>query len=373
MEISTAPPIEPAMIERRGLGFVSVAGFWWVGGVWVVTRGGAVVVIAAVVLRKGCMRRVTLLFYLKFVLTKHVQLRERVNGYHVWCAGWMQSKKRWHAITLTSSPSIWIGESSISKCFLRLHSVRLSTNSSVITRQSLTNHRELGTVNKAINCINFRNKTGSAPAHLTAMLSRAIFRSLPRTTSRLASYTTRTHLKPSIQSSLRQSLPRQFQQTSRAAFTTSSRCFDDVSQELAAKLTNEIDLEAENTDSQHDSDAGVKTFLDQNDFWTLEAQEGQQDVLLRRQYDDETITVSFSIADFNTASIMPEEDADEAFADEEEELGTAQSGGANTKGAINQGTTNGGNFKVAPEDSVAPADREELRNEDVRLPSLSIS
>lgn len=38
----------------------------------------------------------------------------------------------------------------------------------------------------------------------------------------------------------------------------------------------------------------------------------------------------------------------------------AQSGGANTKGAINQGRTNGGNFNVAPEDSVAESDREAM-------------
>lgn len=39
---------------------------------------------------------------------------------------------------------------------------------------------------------------------------------------------------------------------------------------------------------------------------------------------------------------------------------SAQSGGANSKGTINQGTTAGGNINVAPEDRVAPADREEL-------------
>jgi hypothetical protein len=45
-----------------------------------------------------------------------------------------------------------------------------------------------------------------------------------------------------------------------------------------------------------------------------------------------------------------------------------QSGGAHTKGAINQGNNRSdGNFKVAPEDSIAPADREGLRDEEVRL------
>lgn len=40
-----------------------------------------------------------------------------------------------------------------------------------------------------------------------------------------------------------------------------------------------------------------------------------------------------------------------------------QSGGGNTKGSINQGRVRGGNFQVAPEDDIAPADRDELRND----------
>lgn len=76
-------------------------------------------------------------------------------------------------------------------------------------------------------------------------------------------------------------------------------------------------------------------------------------------------TVAFSIVDFNSPGVMPEDEADEAYMDEEEDVESAQSGGANTKGAVNQGRTGAGNVKVAPEDSVAPADREELRNEEV--------
>lgn len=41
-----------------------------------------------------------------------------------------------------------------------------------------------------------------------------------------------------------------------------------------------------------------------------------------------------------------------------------QSGGANTKGAINQGRTSAGNIRVAPEDDIAPADRPELADEE---------
>jgi complement component 1 Q subcomponent-binding protein len=45
-------------------------------------------------------------------------------------------------------------------------------------------------------------------------------------------------------------------------------------------------------------------------------------------------------------------------------IGEGQSGGANTKGSINQGNKSDGNIRVAPEDSIAPADREELDDED---------
>lgn len=57
---------------------------------------------------------------------------------------------------------------------------------------------------------------------------------------------------------------------------------------------------------------------------------------------------------------------DKALYDEDpgEIPGSAQSGGGNTKGIINQGRTKGGNISVAPEDRVAPADREELADDE---------
>jgi complement component 1 Q subcomponent-binding protein len=51
---------------------------------------------------------------------------------------------------------------------------------------------------------------------------------------------------------------------------------------------------------------------------------------------------------------------------------SAQSGGANTKGSISQGRRSDGNIRVAPEDRIAPADREELDDEhDVEEPEPS--
>lgn len=73
--------------------------------------------------------------------------------------------------------------------------------------------------------------------------------------------------------------------------------------------------------------------------------------------------MSFSIADLN-AMDQDQDDygEDKALYDEDPEdiTGNAQSGGANSKGTINQGKSKGGNINIAPEDSTVPADREEL-------------
>ena len=57
---------------------------------------------------------------------------------------------------------------------------------------------------------------------------------------------------------------------------------------------------------------------------------------------------------------------DKALYDEEQDdiPENTQTGGANTKGTINQGRTKDGNINVAPEDRIAPADREELMDDE---------
>ena len=74
--------------------------------------------------------------------------------------------------------------------------------------------------------------------------------------------------------------------------------------------------------------------------------------------------MTFSIADFGAQS--EDEDPDRALFDEDDggaPVEDGQSGGANTKGSINQGRQGDGNVRVAPEDQVAPADRPELSEE----------
>lgn len=207
----------------------------------------------------------------------------------------------------------------------------------------------------------------SGLTHNTMFPLRAVSRSFPRIASRSTNYSTRSAFRTSIKSSLRTATASRQPLVSRlAAFSTSAVRSDTASQELSAKLANEISLEAENAERKTDSDSNVETFL-ANNSWEVIDNSGEQDVVLKRTYDDETIMVTFSIADFNTPGVYDTE-SDEAFHDEEtDDPGemTAQSGGGNTKGAVNQGRTPQGNFKVAPEDSIAPADREELANEEV--------
>lgn len=76
-----------------------------------------------------------------------------------------------------------------------------------------------------------------------------------------------------------------------------------------------------------------------------------------------SLRVSFSIADLNAIDQDPDDyrqdpTNDPALYDEDDDPTpqSAQSGGANTKGAINAGRTKGGNIAIAPEDRLAPAD-----------------
>jgi complement component 1 Q subcomponent-binding protein, mitochondrial len=132
------------------------------------------------------------------------------------------------------------------------------------------------------------------------------------------------------------------------------------SEELVAKFESEINVE-------EDIKSDPKEFKEYFEgVWELHEQPGNQEVKLTRRFNDETIEVSFSVADASSMEQQGLESAeDEAYEDEEfdEPESSAQSGGANTKGAINQGRTREGNIRIAPEDRVAPADRPELGEE----------
>ena len=93
----------------------------------------------------------------------------------------------------------------------------------------------------------------------------------------------------------------------------------------------------------------------------IEDQPGNQEVVLTRTYNDEKIRITFTTADLNNNQPGDEFSEDSAMYDDADL--DVQSGGANTKGAINQGKTQDGNIRVAPEDRIAPADREELEDD----------
>lgn len=130
-------------------------------------------------------------------------------------------------------------------------------------------------------------------------------------------------------------------------------------QELSAKLENELSLEKETRDSKQ-LPPGVQEFLDNSSF-ELKDIPGNEEVVLTKKFGDETIKVKFSIADMNYEQDGDQEDGENALEDEDLfDDATPQGGGAQSKGTVNQGRTPGGNINVAPEDSVAPADRPEL-------------
>jgi complement component 1 Q subcomponent-binding protein len=197
-----------------------------------------------------------------------------------------------------------------------------------------------------------------SPTIATMLSLRAAFRAAPRTATRVASQSTTSSLRPAFQRTLQTRINSQLPRI--AAFSTTRSRFDENSQQLAIKLDSEIKIETEESNVTAGSDTNVDAFLAENPDWTIEDTAGEQDVFITRTYEDETITVHFSIADFNS-QMMGDEDMDTAMADEEDM--EMQSHGANTKGSINQGGTANRNFKVAPEDSIAPADREELQDE----------
>ncbi|OBT74218.1 hypothetical protein VF21_07060 [Pseudogymnoascus sp. 05NY08] len=147
------------------------------------------------------------------------------------------------------------------------------------------------------------------------MLSlRAIARSAPRAISRLSVSAARRPAAPiSIQSSW---MPLRTQAA--AAFSTSKMykaTAGEVDDELVAKLESEISMEQEMKENS-EVPQSVREYLENGPF-EIQDVEGSEEVVLTRTYGEETIRVSFSVADLN--AIDPEADyEDRAMADEED-------------------------------------------------------
>ncbi|EAS34509.1 regulatory protein suaprga1 [Coccidioides immitis RS] len=175
---------------------------------------------------------------------------------------------------------------------------------------------------------------------------RAISRSLPRTLPR------------SIARPLRNTVPKHaFTQpawglASRpayAAFSTTRARWESAGQvdvELAAKFQDELALETETGEADKLPES-LKYFLENGPF-EIQDTPGEEEVIMTRKFGDEKIRVSFSIADLQ--NLGAENDYDTALSDELEDVDSH---------AINEKGAKPGNIKVAPEDKVAPSDREE--------------
>lgn len=156
-------------------------------------------------------------------------------------------------------------------------------------------------------------------------------------------------------------------------------CSTDIfaaNEELVAKIQSEISME-EDMKEDDDLSANIKEYLENSPFEVrdqlrdvrtfhtnasqIEDKAGNQEVILSRTFGDEKIRITFTTADLNN-NVNPEDALEDQAMYDDADM-DVQSGGANTKGAINQGNTKDGNIRVAPEDRVAPADREELEDD----------
>jgi len=178
---------------------------------------------------------------------------------------------------------------------------------------------------------------------------RAIARSTPRAASRLTSSTIRRPARPV---SLLQSAWRPAKSQFAAAFSTSTfrrESAGEVDDELVAKFESEIQMEQEMRDAD-EVPTSVKDYLENGPFEIIDIP-GHEEVVLTRTYGDETIRITFTIADLS--AMDPEATYDDQAMGDEEDVESEN---------INQGQQK--NFKVAPEDSIAESDTEGAEGEE---------
>lgn len=142
--------------------------------------------------------------------------------------------------------------------------------------------------------------------------ARSVARNAPRTLARLSSVARPASAR---HSALLRDQCRTFRPQV-SAFSTSllRRAASGVDSELSAKLSSEISFEAEMKENEPQP-ASIKDFLDNSPF-EIQDTPGAQNVVLTRTYNNEKITVTFSIADIaNMENEMFDEDS--ALGDEE--------------------------------------------------------
>jgi len=142
--------------------------------------------------------------------------------------------------------------------------------------------------------------------------ARNVVRSAPRAVSRLSGAALRQTARPRAFTKAASAL-----RPAQAAFsTTSFRKATENDGELSAKLESEIKIEEDIKASEQDP-ASIKDFLNNSAFELVDTP-GQEIVKLVRDFGDEKITVSFSIADITNYDPYGEESAleEEGFEDE---------------------------------------------------------
>ncbi|KAM0667410.1 hypothetical protein ACQRIU_003275 [Beauveria bassiana] len=167
------------------------------------------------------------------------------------------------------------------------------------------------------------------------MLSfRTLTRSAPRNIGRLATASMRQGLvaRPLAASLAKSSTASGFQMTRASAGAASSfsttagrraAADGETDDELSAKIESELQIEEEMKASEQEP-ASVKDFIDNSPFELIDTA-GQEVVKLVREFGDEKITISFSIADINNFDPYSDESAleDDALGDD---LQAAESG-----------------------------------------------
>ncbi|KAJ5115043.1 regulatory protein SUAPRGA1 [Penicillium alfredii] len=179
------------------------------------------------------------------------------------------------------------------------------------------------------------------------MLSlRTIARSVPRAIPRSIAGSA---LRPV--SRIPSALPQPWKQTIKpayAAFSTSSIRKEPASEgdvDLLSKLNEELSHESETDPSElKDQQESIDAFLKDGN-WQVKDVEGEQEVVLSKKFGNETIRITFTVADINNLS--EQEFEDNALGDEDDFSGHQ---------SINQGR--GNDIAQHSEDRVSPADRE---------------
>ncbi|TGZ81206.1 mitochondrial glyco protein [Ascodesmis nigricans] len=158
--------------------------------------------------------------------------------------------------------------------------------------------------------------------------------------------------------------------TSLRAFSTSIGRFEKqgtVDEELSIKLESELQLELEMAENEEDPvPLSIKEFMDSSPF-KINDQPGQEQVELVRKFGDETIRVSFSIADIN--NIDNENLNDHSlFDDQHSEDGQVpassdQSGGAQSVQAKREGRVASAEDPAAEEEFGEEEEEEDISEE----------